>query len=153
MNLETYMVAAVAGAVLFLFAIIQPGLAYDRRKFGEKTYSSVEGMFMVGDAWPLWWEFSAGCSPSLGHRRRSEKQRHPHGRDNQRPHGCSNDGSCNRGHPPWARLRAAFRKEQQASLRIAHDSLTFNACPMARLKAKGPVNHSVKWQRFAAPVV
>lgn len=123
MNLETYIVAAVAGALLFLFAIIQPGLAYDRRKFDEKTYSSVEGMFMVwgcmalvvgvfGQVFSLTLDIAAGVRNS----------------------DILTDETINAlmvaammaaamgGTLQWARLRAAFREEQQASLQMAHDS-------------------------------
>ncbi|MFB0839992.1 hypothetical protein ACETK3_18555 [Arthrobacter sp. E44] len=123
MTVETYIVAAVAGAVLFLFAIIQPGLAHDRRKFGEKTYSSVEGMFMV-------WGFLALVVGVFGQVFSVTLDIAAGGRNSD----ILTDETINAlmvaamtaaaigGTLQWARLRAAFRKEQQASLRIAHDS-------------------------------
>ena len=44
---ETYIVSVIASAILVLFAIIQPGLPDGRRTFGDKTYSSVEGVFFL----------------------------------------------------------------------------------------------------------
>lgn len=99
MNLETYIMATVASAVLVLFAIIQPGLPHDRRRFGQKTYSSVEGMFMVWGGLALMAGvfgrvFSVVLDIAGGIRNTQILTA-----DDEGTPGCSDDGSCTRGLP------------------------------------------------------
>lgn len=123
MNLETYIMATVAGAVLVLFAIIQPGLPHDRRRFGVKTYSSVERMFMVWGVLALvvgvvGRVFSVPLDIAAGIRNTQILTAETM---NALLVGAMMAAAIG-GTLQWGRLRTAFRKEQQASLGTALDS-------------------------------
>ncbi|MFE4080401.1 hypothetical protein [Paenarthrobacter sp. YIM B13468] len=123
MNLETYIVALVPAGVLVLFSIFRVGLPSARWSFGEKTYWSVEGTMMLWGtlatmAGVSGWAFSLALDITSGARNGESLT----------------DAMINSivvaaltaaaagGILQWARLRAAFRKEQRSSLRVAQDS-------------------------------
>ncbi|WP_454812969.1 hypothetical protein [Paenarthrobacter nitroguajacolicus] len=43
----TIAATAIAAVTFVLLGAMQPGLAHDRRTFGDKSYASIEGMFFI----------------------------------------------------------------------------------------------------------